>query len=179
MDLELIAERLKRFNPQDPQEELQALKEIFQEITLYSLANSGFFKLAAFQGGTALRILHKLQRFSEDLDFSLLNQDTPFRRTDYFTTLQKDYALFGLQVATIDRTHMSKPVAKAFLRDSSFAQVLQLRYARKKSESTVVKIRLEIDLNPPQHGAYENKFIGFPVDFPYALMISVLCLLAN
>ena len=72
MTITIIQERLKSYDPLSKQEELSALKEIYQEIALAGLARSDFFKLAAFQGGTALRIVHQLKRFSEDLDFVLL-----------------------------------------------------------------------------------------------------------
>ena len=69
MTITIIQDRLGSYHALSKQEELGALKEIYQEIALAGLARSDFFKLAAFQGGTALRIVHQLKRFSEDLDF--------------------------------------------------------------------------------------------------------------
>jgi predicted nucleotidyltransferase component of viral defense system len=71
MTLSLIQERLNSYSPQTIEEEQDAIKEIAQEIILYGLSIANFFNSALFQGGTALRILHNLPRFSEDLDFIL------------------------------------------------------------------------------------------------------------
>ena len=76
--IEIIQSRLDSYNATNSMEETQATKEIIQEVALYALWRAGFFKVAAFQGGTSLRILHKLPRFSEDLDFMLKEPDPDF-----------------------------------------------------------------------------------------------------
>ena len=67
--IELLQQRLIQYTTDGAEEQEQALKEILQELTLYALWREGFFNVAAFQGGTCLRILYGLPRFSEDLDF--------------------------------------------------------------------------------------------------------------
>lgn len=79
MSIELIQQRLSSYKLMSKESEFNALKEIFQEIALCALSRTDFFKNAAFMGGTCLRILHSLPRFSEDLDFSLLSSDSTFR----------------------------------------------------------------------------------------------------
>ena len=78
MNIKIIEERLKEYAPTSQRDELNAIKEIVQEIALCALARSDFFKIAAFQGGSCLRIVHKLNRFSEDLDFILYKPDNSF-----------------------------------------------------------------------------------------------------
>jgi predicted nucleotidyltransferase component of viral defense system len=85
--IDLIRQRLASYNPKDAPEEEQATKEILQEVALYSLWRGGFFEIAAFQGGTSLRILHKLPRFSEDLDFILQNPNAAFDWSHYLKAL--------------------------------------------------------------------------------------------
>ena len=79
MTVEMIQTRLESYKPKSKEDELNAIKEIIQEIVLCALSRTDFFKVAAFMGGTALRIIHKLPRFSEDLDFSLLSPNDKFR----------------------------------------------------------------------------------------------------
>ena len=68
--IEMIKDKLKQSGATNAVEESNAIKEIMQEIALYALWRSDFFDIALFQGGTSLRILHGLPRFSEDLDFT-------------------------------------------------------------------------------------------------------------
>ena len=83
--IDLLRNRLEKYSATNAVQEEQALKEILQEITLYALWRSGFFEIAAFQGGTSLRILYGLPRFSEDLDFILLKPDPAFEWSHYFS----------------------------------------------------------------------------------------------
>ncbi len=76
--IEIIQQRLDRYRLGNALEQDHALKEILQEVGLYALWRAGFFDVAAFQGGTSLRILHRLPRFSEDLDFILKTPDPGF-----------------------------------------------------------------------------------------------------
>src|SRR3546814_15685168 len=70
---------------------------ILQEIALYALWRADFFDVALFQGGTSLRILHGLSRFSEDLDFLLRAPDPEFDWTPYLNALTDVGGQFGLK----------------------------------------------------------------------------------
>ena len=87
--IEIIQKRLDDYKSTNPVKEEQATKEIMQEIALYGLWRAGFFEVAAFQGGTSLRILHRLPRFSEDLDFMLQMPDPEFDWSAYLSRLLK------------------------------------------------------------------------------------------
>ena len=103
MTITIIQERLKSYSSLSKQEELSALKEIYQEIALAGLARSDFFKMAAFQGGTALRIIHQLKRFSEDLDFVLLKPSESFQWHSYLKAIELEFKSFGVNLAIKDR----------------------------------------------------------------------------
>lgn len=165
MNIQIIQNRLQEFGARNSIEELLALKQIFQEIILFSLSQSSFFSNAAFIGGTALRIIHGLQRFSEDLDFSITNPQKTFYWEKYLRQLQNDCSVFGFSVEAIDRSKADSVVKKAFLKDESFGKILTLNYQRLKSDSSIVKIRLEIDTNPPQGFITESRFCHFPIDY--------------
>jgi predicted nucleotidyltransferase component of viral defense system len=116
MEIKLIEERIKDYRPTGKDEELNAFKEIVQEITLSALSRSEFFKHAAFQGDTCLRIVHGLNRFSEDLDFVLYKADAQFEWNPFFREMELEFSGYGLQLEVKDRSKASDIVKKAFLK---------------------------------------------------------------
>ena len=126
--IELIQQRLDSYAASNPVEEEQATKEILQEVALYSLWRAGFFEVAAFQGGTSLRILHKLPRFSEDLDFILKEPDPEFEWGGYLDQLLECLQEFGLQSEAFDKSRMDQRVKKALLKDNSVCNQLNLAF---------------------------------------------------
>ena len=162
--IELIQQRLDSYNASNPVEEEQATKEILQEVALYSLWRTGFFEVAAFQGGTSLRILHKLPRFSEDLDFLLKEPDPGFEWSGYLHKLQDGFEEFGLQTEVLDKSRMDQSMKKAVLKDNSISNQLNLSFYRGHPEQKL-KIKLEIDINPPEGSGYEYTYLDFPLDY--------------
>ena len=94
MSVEMIQQKLLSYNSQTLLEEENALKEIAQEIALMSLSRTGFFRVAAFQGGTCLRILYGLERFSEDLDFVLDMPDKKFNWDIYIKGMTEEFKAY-------------------------------------------------------------------------------------
>ena len=162
--IELIQRRLDSYKAAGPVEEEQAIKEILQEIALYALWRIGFFAVAAFQGGTSLRILHKLPRFSEDLDFILKEPNPEFGWGGYLEKLLGGLQEFGLKSEMLDKSHMDQRVKKAVLKDNSIANQLTLAFHRGHAGQKL-NIKLEIDINPPQGSGYEYSYLDFPLDF--------------
>ena len=162
--IEFIQQRLESYNAGNPIEEEQATKEILQEVALYSLWRAGFFEVAAFQGGTSLRILHKLPRFSEDLDFILKEPDPGFEWSGYLHRLQDGFEEFGLQTEVLDKSRMDQNLKKAILKDNSISNQLNLSFYQGHPEQKL-KIKLEIDINPPAGSGYEYTYLDFPLDF--------------
>lgn len=99
----VIQEMLNRYEVNNLAAKKDAMKEVLQEIVLCGLSRSGFFQKTAFYGGTALRIFHGLDRFSEDLDFSLKTTDESFLLSDYFSVLKKEVSAFGLNVEICEK----------------------------------------------------------------------------
>ncbi|MBC8519254.1 MAG: nucleotidyl transferase AbiEii/AbiGii toxin family protein [Gammaproteobacteria bacterium] len=164
--IELIGHRLQSYQVSDSRGQEHALKEILQELALYALWRAGFFKVAAFQGGTALRILHQLPRFSEDLDFILQEPDPNFEWSPYLNRLLEVLADFGVDCELVDRTNKNRAVRHAMLKDDSIGRQLDLSFfnesggIRKK-----LKVKLEIDTNPPEGSCFEYSYLDFPLDF--------------
>jgi predicted nucleotidyltransferase component of viral defense system len=170
----LLDEMIKAYDVQSVYDKRNAVKEVIQEITLCGLSRSGFFKQAAFYGGTALRIFYGLNRFSEDLDFSLLNKNDQFTLESYLPVLEKEVRSFGLNVK-IEKKNKTKdsPIHSAFIKGSTKEHLL-LFYPEDSMVSDihskeVIKIKFEIDVNPPAFATFEKKYRLLPA--PYEVKI--------
>jgi predicted nucleotidyltransferase component of viral defense system len=111
---------LQRYNIENSNDFYNALREILQEIALAGLYRGGFFEKAAFYGGTCLRIFYKLDRFSEDLDFSLLVPDEKFCLDPYFQAIETEFEALGVQVTITHKKRNSRSaIESAFLKSST------------------------------------------------------------
>jgi hypothetical protein len=169
MGIDIIEDRLKEYSFQSKQEEINALKEIYQEIALCALARSDFFKVGAFQGGTCLRILYKLRRFSEDLDFLLISPQSVFEWQPFLAAMELEFSSFGLTVQVKDRSKAEGVIKKAFLKQDSFGRILQLKHPLLPSDKQTIEIKLEIDTNPPAGSLFETQYLDYP--FPFSITI--------
>jgi predicted nucleotidyltransferase component of viral defense system len=169
MSVQMIQSRLESYGCHSTLEEEQALREITQEIVLAGLARTDFFKHASFQGGTCLRIFHGLDRFSEDLDFALLAPDPSFRLAPYLQMLTRELTAYGYDFEIDDRSQVAAAVRQAFLKDDSLGQLLQLSYRPTTGPLRRLRIKLEVDTNPPAGATVETKYLDFP--FPAAACV--------
>lgn len=137
-----------------------AIFEVNQQVILAGLYNGGFFNEAAFYGGTCLRIFHGLQRFSEDMDFSLLAPNENFDFTQYFQPIIDQFALVGreVEIRKKDKKNFGK-VESAFLKDNT--DVYDITFQPEKS----VKIKIEVDTQPPLKFKTEQKLLLLPQSF--------------
>ena len=161
--IELIQKRLAEYKVLTPLEEENALKEIVQEIILFALWQADFFEVAAFQGGTSLRILHGLNRFSEDIDFILLEPNPSFSWQPYLDKLAETCQEFGIAPEVLDKAQMDKNVRAALIKDTSIANQLNLEFMNHSGRKLTIK--LEIDCNPPAGSGFEYQYLDFPVDY--------------
>lgn len=162
--IDIIREKLRQYEATSALEEENAVKEILQEVALYALWSAGFFEVALFQGGTSLRILHGLPRFSEDLDFLLRSPDPAFDWTPYLGALIEVTARFGIVLEADPKSRMDRPIRQALLKNDSIASQLNLSFAGTGRPKTI-KIKLEIDVNPPEGSGEEMTFLDFPADY--------------
>jgi predicted nucleotidyltransferase component of viral defense system len=162
MSLQMIQQRLLNYNCKTDVEEQQAIREITQEVVLAALGRGDFFKHALFQGGTCLRIFYGLNRFSEDLDFILREATADFQLKDHIKHLTDELAAYGYIIEITDRGKADATVKKAFLKDDSLGRVIDLRYANQTGPMTKIRIKLEVDTNPPVGSGHELKYLDFP-----------------
>lgn len=167
-----IMEILGTYEDNTNRDKKNIMKEMIQEIVLYSLSKAGFFKDAAFYGGTALRIIHGLDRFSEDLDFSLKTSDKNFNLANYFPIMEKEIASFGLNVEIEEKTKTSdSQILSAFLKANTQEHSL-LFFDEKVSQThpnEKLKIKFEVDTNPPKFANFEYEYRLLPV--PYEVQV--------
>jgi predicted nucleotidyltransferase component of viral defense system len=136
---------------------------------LAAISRTDFFQKAGFQGGTCLRIFHGLNRFSEDLDFALQAPDSAFVLRPYLDVLAKELTAYGYSPELDDRSKADQIVRMAFLKDDSLGSLLQLAYRPATGPSRKLRIKLEVDTNPPAGAAVETKYLDFP--FPSAICV--------
>ena len=166
---EAIASMLERYERGSATDEINALREILQEIALCGLWRARFFERAAFYGGTALRALYGLDRFSEDLDFSLLEPDNRFNLAPYCSSIQEELAAWGFATRVeVRRKSARSAVESAFLK----ANTRELLLTINASEAAAIthgrqelKIRFEVDTDPPPGFSTETRFLLQPIPF--------------
>jgi hypothetical protein len=166
--IELLQQRLESYAVSDSVQQEQALKEILQELILYALWRNGFFEVAAFQGGTCLRILYGLPRFSEDLDFLLHAPDPSFRWSKVLTGVAEVLQEFGVVVEMVDRSRADRAVQMAMLKNDSLGGQLEVGFAD-AAPRRKLRIKLEVDTNPPQGSGWAQRFHDFPTDFQVSI----------
>jgi hypothetical protein len=164
-----IEQMLERYACQTRDEYVNALREILQQIALLGLWRSKFFEHAAFYGGTALRVLYGLDRYSEDLDFSLLKPDPNFSLGGYGDALRREVASFGFEVVFENRKRNPRSaIESAFLKANTLQQLIVIKDAglwKPMHSGEVLKIKLEVDTDPPGGFATESRAVLLPVPF--------------
>jgi predicted nucleotidyltransferase component of viral defense system len=149
---------------------VNALREILQEVALLGLWRSKFFEHAAFCGGTALRILHGLDRYSEEMDFSLLRPDSSFSLDRYGDALKREIGSFGFSVEFASRREARAGAnASAFLKANTTSQLIEIGVPEELLEGLhpgkTLKIKLEIDTDPPGGFETEMQYVLQPIPF--------------
>lgn len=160
MKSDIFENMLSRYDLTTEQRKRNAIYEVNQQVILAGLYAGGFFENAAFYGGTCLRIFHGLQRFSEDMDFSLLAKDDKFDFTKYFPAIVDIFAMVGrkVEIKKKDKRTFGN-VDSAFLKDNT--DVYDITFQTEKS----IKIKIEVDTCPPLDFRTEQKLLLMPHSF--------------
>lgn len=157
---------LSKYKIKNTIDETNAMKEIIQEIVLSGLSRGGFFDEAAFYGGTALRIFYCLNRFSEDLDFALLKPNPNFDLSKYFSFIEKEVQAYGLNLTVSEKIKTKDSnITSAFLKGDTKEHILMF-FPNENMQNTTslknIKIKFEVDINPPAGAKYEIKYKLLP-----------------
>lgn len=165
-----VASMLAKYQPQTVEDHVNAIREVIQEIALCGLWRGKFFEHAAFYGGTALRIMHGLDRFSEDMDFSLLAPDPAFNLEPYAQFLVGELAAWGFKVQVQKkRKNITTTVESAFLKANTREQLLVIdageEVAGTLHRNQAIRIKLEVDTDPPPRFGTDTRFLLAPIPF--------------
>ena len=149
---------VESYAPKSALERQAVQQEVMQLIALSGLARGGFFEKAAFYGGTCLHLFYGMERFSEDMDFSLLSPDPKFDFESYFPAIREEFAIAGKEVE-MQLKHKGKPssIESAFLKESS--EVFRIGFTTQKQ----IKVKIEVDIDPPPDFSTEMKLMTRPV----------------
>ncbi|HMB00110.1 MAG TPA: nucleotidyl transferase AbiEii/AbiGii toxin family protein [Spirochaetota bacterium] len=161
-----VIDMLGNYELKSVQDHENALKEIIQEIALLGLWRAKFFEKGLFYGGSALRILYKLDRFSEDLDLSLIKPDPDFTIRPFLTYIKKELKSFGFEVSIEHKTNKKKSqIDAAFIKTDTLRHLIKIDPGLKTHRNAKLKIKLEIDREPPPGFSTEVKYNLTPVPF--------------
>ena len=163
----VILQMLDQYEIRNTNDEVNALKEIIQELILSGLSRGDFFGEAAFYGGTALRIFYQLDRFSEDLDFALLSPNTDFDLTKYFGYIEKELKAYGLNLEiSTKKKSISSTITSTYVKGNTLEHILKFF---PNSDDHVydhllknIKIKFEVDVAPPSGATYEVQYKLLP-----------------
>lgn len=167
---EAINRMLAKYEPKSVDDSIRALREIIQEVALLGLWRAKFFEHAAFYGGTALRILHGLDRFSEDLDFSLLKPSPDFNLARYTASLEEELQAFGFNVRMemIEKS-ADTAVQSAFLKGNTRSELLVIEagngVAGQVAAGQMLKVKIEVDTDPPPGFVTATRYLLQPIPF--------------
>ena len=153
----------------------EALREILQEIVLYALSKTDFFDYAVFYGGTALRILYKLPRFSEDLDFSLIQEDVTFTLAKYEKAVISTLQLYGFETDIQTKVKEQSTVQSAFVKGNTIQHLIAINapqdIIQRYNAGKLLKIKFEVDTKPPLNFQEEQKLHLHPSPFMIRTML--------
>ncbi|MBA2368897.1 MAG: nucleotidyl transferase AbiEii/AbiGii toxin family protein [Candidatus Protochlamydia sp.] len=158
---------LRRYHCETRPQYERALKEILQELALVGLWRGRFFEHAAFYGGTALRILYGLDRFSEDLDFTLFFPDPHFSLEPYHNAIRNELISYGFSVEIdVKDKSWATPIRSAFIKTNTLGELFKIgipkNLVRGLHPEMLLKIKLEVDTDPPPAYSAETRFLLTP-----------------
>ena len=169
-----IQKMFEKYQCSNNDERRSAIKEIVQEITLVALSRAGFFNRAAFYGGTCLRLFHGSERFSEDLDFSLMESDPSFDLGTFIPAIRDELGAYGFEMDVMEKHKtQNTPIQSAFIKGGTLIHFIKVASINPPvagvSKNELLKIKIEIDTNPPAGAGYEIRYRLSPTSYSVRL----------
>lgn len=151
---------VEQYHPMTDDARKSAQREVMQKIALAGLNRGGFFEHAAFYGGTCLRIFHGLNRFSEDMDFSLIEKNSNVHIENYFQPIVDEFRAIGMPVEIVKKDKKAfGRVESAFLKEDT--EAYDIKFQTRK----MLKVKIELDTNPPLQFSTEQRLLMQPYSF--------------
>jgi len=173
--MQIINQMISKYNLITIEDRKNAIKEIVQEIVLSGMARAKFFSVGAFYGGTALRILYDLNRFSEDLDFTLMDPDKNFDFQNYISIVRNEVEALGLKLDIVEKDKTAHTDIKSVFIKGNTLELFFLFYPNIDGEASLlhanekIKVKFEVDTNPPAFATTEIKYKLLP--YPYQVRV--------
>ena len=169
----ILQQMIEKYDNKTEYDRKNSVKEVVQEIVLCALSRSGFFQEAAFYGGTALRIFYGLDRFSEDLDFSLKQPNENFTLQKYIPFIEREVNAYGLNFRIEEKIKTAdSQIKSAFLKGNTREHMLYF-FRENVNDTTasneIIKVKFEVDTNPPTGASFENKFRLLPAPYQVSM----------
>jgi predicted nucleotidyltransferase component of viral defense system len=166
----MIEQMLEKYPLESRGDYENALREVFQELALLGLWRGKFFEHAAFYGGTALRILYGMNRYSEDLDFSLLKPVDGFDFSPFCRCIENELQSWGFPVSVeLKKKTVDTAIESAFLKAGTLQQMITINAPAEITGSAhrnqILRIKLEIDTEPAGGFETETRFLTAPIPF--------------
>lgn len=165
----MINDWIQQYEPKNEEEVIAAMREIMQEIILSGLSRTNFYEKAAFYGGTALRIFYRLDRFSENMDFSLLKKEPNFSLEPYFSSIINEFEAVGLKVSIKEKVkQIDSAIDSAFLKSETIWKTItsdEIPSYQGVRFNKTIKIKIEVDRDPPLGFETEGKLLLQPFSF--------------
>lgn len=172
---EAIHKMLQRYRCATAEQYKSALKEIIQQLILLGMARAKFYEHGAFYGGTALRVFHGLDRYSEDVDFSLLRPVPGFSIDSYCVAIRDELSAFGFST-TVERRRKRPEHAKvqsAFVKANTLVHLMTIEELRNPMSGThrneKLSVKFEMDTDPPPGAGFEVGYLQEPIPFSVKL----------
>jgi predicted nucleotidyltransferase component of viral defense system len=165
-----IVNLIESYDPKTQDDYEIALKEIVQHLALLGMWRSKFYEHASLYGGTALRLFYGLRRFSEDLDFSLVKKDEYFDLLPHLKAIEKEIEAFGFKF-TVEKKikKLISTIESAFIKGNTRVNLLfieaQENIIKRFHREQKIKIKLEVDTDPPPGSQHEVKTLLTPIPF--------------
>lgn len=158
--MSIFDEMVEQYHPQNDAERTSVQREVMQKMALAGLNRGGFFDHAAFYGGTCLRIFHGLKRYSEDMDFSLTEKNDQIHIENYFQAIVDEFKTVGMPVEIVKKDKKSfGRVESAFLKEDT--EAYDIKFQTRK----MMKVKIELDTNPPLCFSTEQRLVMQPYSF--------------
>ena len=163
---DVVAAKLGEYDLGNAVEQENALQELMQHYILASLSRAGLFAEAMFHGGTCLRVVYGINRFSQDLDFLLKKPNPHFVWQSYLARVQRDCAQEGIDFEIQDKSDVDEAMCRAFVKTDSIGKVMTLGLPYGRQAQRKIRVKLEIDTNPPAGSHFETSYLSFPTTAP-------------
>ncbi len=165
--MKAIEEIIKSWKPKSLDEAKLMLRELLQQITLVGLSRASFFEDACFYGGTALRIFYGLNRYSEDLDFTLKEKNLAFSFAPYLEKIKEVASSYGMNLEiTMKEKKKETPIESAFAKLNTRETFIELHIKDDDvsflHKDELIKVKFEVDCSPALGFKTESKWLDVP-----------------